>query len=148
MKKLLILGLLAGIAVQGQLNTHAQPGAAEATPAGASGKAEKAAKSEKAEKAEKKNQRYVPFHGKVDVLDKAAGTVKVGERTFHITPETKITKAGKAATFQEATVGEEVGGAFQQVESGRLELTSLRIGPKPPKDGNHDKEEKHDEPKP
>ena len=145
MKKLLILGLLAGIAVQGQLNTHAQPRAAEATPAGASGKAEKAAKSEKAEK---KNQRYVPFHGKVDVLDKAAGTVKVGERTFHITPETKITKAGKAATFQEATVGEEVGGAFQQVESGRLELTSLRIGPKPPKDGNHDKEEKHDEPKP
>ena len=93
-----------------------------------------------AEKHEKKNQRYVPFHGKVDTLDKVAGTLKVGERTFHVTPETKITKGGKPASFQDATVGEEVGGAFQLGDSGHLELTSLRIGPKPPKDGKHEEQ--------
>jgi hypothetical protein len=95
-----------------------------------------------AEKGEKKSARHVPFHGKVDTMDKAAGTLKIGERTFHVTPGTKITKDGKPAAFEQAVVGEEVGGAFQQADGGRLELTSLRIGPKPAK------EEKQEEKKP
>ena len=143
MKKLIVLGLLAGTALLGQLTTPiANADTTEKSPPAAAEKGEKAAK------AEKKNQRYVPFHGKVDLVDKTAGTVKVGERTFHVTPETKITKAGKPATVQEASVGEEVGGAFQQGDSGRLELTSLRIGPKVPKEREHEKEEKHEESKP
>ena len=125
MKRLLIICLLAGSFTLNNL-----PGllAADGAPA--------------PEKSDKKAPRHVPFHGKVDTLDKSAGTLKVGERTFHVTPGTKITKAGKPASFEETVIGEEVGGAFQQHESGRLELTSLRIGPKPAKEGKP--EEKKD----
>ena len=114
MKKLLVLCLSTTLTVLG-FTTHLK--AAEEPP-------------EKAPKTENKN-RYVPFHGKVDHLDKTGRTLKIGQRTFHVTDSTKITKAGKTATLEETTVGEEVGGAYQQGEGGRLELTSLRIGPKP-----------------
>jgi hypothetical protein len=121
MKKLLVLCLLLGsFTLNIPILTAAEGGA---TPA---------------EKGEKKSARHVPFHGKVDTMDKAAGTLKIGERTFHVTPGTKITKDGKPATFEQAVVGEEVGGAFQQADGGRLELTSLRIGPKPAKEGKQE----------
>jgi hypothetical protein len=117
MKKLLVLCLTAALTVLG-FTAHLK--AAEESP-------------DKPPKSENKN-RYVPFHGKVDHLDKAGRTLKIGQRTFHVTDATKITKAGKTATFDETAVGEEVGGAYQQGEGGRLELTSLRIGPKGPKE--------------
>lgn len=127
MKKLLVLCLIAGLTALGSIpNLEA---ADDSPPA-------------PAEKSEKKGPRHVPFHGKVDTLDKTAGTLKIGDRTFHVTAGTKITKAGKPASFEEATVGEQVGGAYQLREGGRLEVTSLRIGPKPAK------EEKGEEKKP
>jgi hypothetical protein len=52
-----------------------------------------------------------------------------------VTSTTKITKAGKLAMLEDATAGEEVGGAYHEGESGKLELMSLRIGPKPEKEG-------------
>ena len=123
MKKLLVLGLIAGFTALGSIpNLNA---ADDSPPA-------------PAEKSEKKGPRHVPFHGKVDTLDKAAGTLKIGDRTFHVTPATKITKAGKPATFENASVGEEVGGAYQLREGGRLEVTSLRIGPKPAKENKEE----------
>jgi hypothetical protein len=51
-----------------------------------------------------------------------------------VTSETKIAKAGKPATLDDATVGEEVGGAYHQAEGGKMELMSLRIGAKPAKE--------------
>jgi hypothetical protein len=84
--------------------------------------------------AEKKASKHIPFHGKADAVDKNAKTIKVGERTFHVTSDTKITKAGKPAHFEEATVGEDVAGAYHEGEGGTLELMSLRIGPKPAKE--------------
>jgi hypothetical protein len=75
-------------------------------------------------------QRSIPFHGKIDSLDAAAKSIKVGTRVFLISDTTKITKSGKAITIEEAKVGEEVGGAYRDGGAGKLELTSLRVGPK------------------
>jgi hypothetical protein len=120
MKKLLVLCLLAAIPALSNVSTLS----AADNPS---------APVDKTEKSDKK-PRHIPFHGKVDTLDKAAGTLKIGERTFHVTSGTKITKAGKPASIGDAVVGEEVGGAYLMGESGRLEVMSLRIGPKPAKD--------------
>ena len=43
--------------------------------------------------------------------------------------------------LDDATVGEVVGGSYHGGEEGKLELMSLRIGPKPAKEGQ--KEEKN-----
>jgi hypothetical protein len=87
-----------------------------------------------AEKGEKKAAKHIPFHGKVAAIDKDARTLKVGERTFHATDSTKIVKVGKPAQLADAVVGDEVGGAYHLGEGGRMELMSLRIGPKADKE--------------
>lgn len=92
-------------------------------------KKEKAA-GETTEKAPNK-QGFIPFHGKIDAVDKTAKTIKVGTRTLQVTSETKIKKAGKPATLDAAAVGEEVGGNYKKADDGKLLLQSLRIGPKP-----------------
>lgn len=83
------------------------------------------------DKPAKKVTRNIPFHGKIDSVDTTAKSVKVGERTFHVMADTKFTKAGKTATFDDAKAGEEVGGSYHEGANGKLQLTSLRIGPKP-----------------
>jgi hypothetical protein len=113
MKKLIVLSIIAAFAAFSNLN-----GVAADKPA-------------PAEKGEKKAPRHIPFHGKIGAVDKEAKTLKVGERTFHVTATTKIVKAGKPASFDDATVGEEVGGSYQSAEGGKLEVMSLRVGPKP-----------------
>jgi len=75
--------------------------------------------------------RPFPFNGKIDSVDKQAKTIKVGERVFHVTPTTRIIKDGKPATLDNAKVGDEVGGAYREGEEKKLNLLSLRIGPKP-----------------
>ena len=124
MKKLSTLCLIAALAAFSSI-----PGiAAEQKPA-------------PAEKGEKKATKHLPFHGKVDTIDKNAKTLKVGERTFHVTSTTRITKAGKPAILDDAAVGDEVAGSYHEGEEGALEVMSLRIGPKPAKEGK--KEEKN-----
>lgn len=75
--------------------------------------------------------RAIPFRGKIGAVDKQAKTVKVGERTFQITADTRIMKAGKPATLEDATVGEEVGGAYREGADKKLNVVSLRIGARP-----------------
>src|SRR6266550_5510907 len=70
------------------------------------------------------------FRGKVDAVNKTAKTIKVGERTFQVTSETRIMKAGKPATLDDAVVGDEVGGTYKETD-GKLNAVSLRIGPRP-----------------
>ncbi len=81
--------------------------------------------------ADKKAARSLPFRGKVTAVDKDAKVLTVGERKFHVTATTKIMKTGKPAILTDAQVGDEVGGAYREVDGGKLELVSLRIGPKP-----------------
>ena len=124
MKRLLTIGLIAAVASLGSVAISA-----ESAP-------------KPADKAEKKERKSVPFHGKIESVDKAAKSIKVGERTFHATSATRFTKAGKAAIFDDLKAGEEIGGAYHEGEGGKLELVSLRIGPKP-----EAKEKKADEKK-
>jgi len=81
--------------------------------------------------ADEKSGRAIPFREKIDALDKTAKTIKVGERVFQITSETKIAKGGKPATLDDAAVGDEVGGTYHKADDGKLNAASLRIGPKP-----------------
>ena len=83
--------------------------------------------------AEAKKDRPIPFNGKINEIDKSAKTIGIGKekkRTIHITDMTKIMKAGKTATLEDASVGDEVGGTYRD-NAGKLEAVSLRVGPKP-----------------
>ncbi len=86
-----------------------------------------------------------PFHGKLAALDKAAKTITVGKRTFQVTSETKIHKAGKPATFQEGVVGEEVSGYVKPTDDGKLIATTVNFGPKPESKGSEKAAEKKKE---
>ena len=61
--------------------------------------------------AKHKKHDHSVFNGKLSAVDAKAMTLTVGERTFEITSDTKITKDGKPATLAEGVVGETVGGA-------------------------------------
>jgi len=84
---------------------------------------------------EKKPANGLPFRGKIGAVDTAAKTITVAgkekSRTFHVTGQTKITKDGQPAKLEDAKVGEEVGGFGVKVGEDKVELKSLRIGPKP-----------------
>jgi hypothetical protein len=75
--------------------------------------------------------RSLPFRGKLAAVDKKAGTIKVGERIFHVTAETRIVKDEKAATLADGVVGDKVGGAYLKESDGTLRAVSLRFGDKP-----------------
>ena len=81
-------------------------------------------------------KRGTPYGGTISAIDKTAMTVTVkkkeAEKSFSITAETKITKAGKPATFEDGVVGEEVG-VYSMEEGGKNVARSLRFGPKPEK---------------
>jgi len=74
--------------------------------------------------------RALPFQGKIDAVDQQAKTIKIGERVFHITSETRITKAGNLAGLADAKAGDQVGLSYRDIDK-TLNLVSLRIGPKP-----------------
>lgn len=73
----------------------------------------------------------VPFRGKIGAIDQSAMTLTVGERVFHVTSETKITKAGKTATLADVAVGDPVAGNYLKGDDGKLTAKMLRFGPKP-----------------
>jgi hypothetical protein len=88
------------------------------------------AATESADAAKPKRENIV-FRGKVASVDKDAKTFTVGQRTFHVTDETKIKKAGKDATLADAVVGEEVAGQYKKGDGDKLMALSVRFGPKP-----------------
>ena len=72
-----------------------------------------------------------PFHGKLAALDKSAKTITVGKRTFLVTAESKIHKAGKPAHLEDGVVGEPVSGYVKPTADGKLVATTINFGPKP-----------------
>ena len=106
--------------------------------------AEKKSAVEKKEtaKAEKKTPSAHPVRGKLAALDKAAKTITLGKSTYHITPETKITKAGKPATLDDGVLGEYVTGYVKPAEDGKMVAKTLYFGPKPEAKGPEKKKEK------
>lgn len=84
----------------------------------------------KADSATKK-QKGLPLGGKITAVDKTAKTITVGKKVVQITSETRITKDGKPATLNEATIGEDVGVSYLKGDDGKLTARSVRIGAKP-----------------
>lgn len=120
-------GATAAFALAGVLFTSTQP--LTAADGASSGKP-----ASEESKQETKFKRY-PFRGKLGAFDKKEKTItihgKEKDRVFHIVKETKIEKHGKPATLEDAVVGEEIAGLTMEKPDGRLELVSLRMGPKP-----------------
>lgn len=71
----------------------------------------------------------MPFHGKLKALNEKEQTIKVGTRTFRITPDTKILKDGKTAMLADVIVGATVSGGYKKGADGKLTVTKLNIGP-------------------
>jgi hypothetical protein len=82
------------------------------------------------EQAQKK-ERPLPFYGNIGTVDKQAKTIKLGKRTYKVTPETKIVRNGAPATLNDAAPGDEVAGSYRKGAGEYRILVSLRIGPKP-----------------
>ena len=83
---------------------------------------------------EKRSDR-VPFRGKLAAVDKKNMTISIEgkekQRVIQITSQTRIMKAGKPATLDDATVGEQVAGQLTRTPDGKEEANSLRIGAMP-----------------
>jgi hypothetical protein len=77
-----------------------------------------------------KKPHLVPFHGKVKAVDNAAKTVSVGDRTFQVTSETKISRDDKPALLADGVVDEPVTGAYRTTEDGKMSATTINFGKK------------------
>lgn len=69
----------------------------------------------------------LPYHGKVSAINTNAMTFTFGATTLGITSETKITKNGKPAIFEDLAVGDNVSGHRKTVD-GKEVATTVRIG--------------------
>jgi hypothetical protein len=77
--------------------------------------------------------RPIPFRGKIGAVDLVNKTIALDEktkRTFEITSETKISKAGKPATLADAVVGEDIGGSYTKSPTGKLVAKTVRLSVK------------------
>jgi hypothetical protein len=99
-----------------------------------------AAASEQPAPAKHKKHDHASFNGKLTAVDTNAMTLTVGERTFEITSETMITKAGEPATLADGAVGEKAAGTYKKNADGKLTATSIRFSAKA--DGEKKKKKK------
>ncbi|HZV35300.1 MAG TPA: hypothetical protein VFB72_12060 [Verrucomicrobiae bacterium] len=82
--------------------------------------------------------RALPFHGKLESVDKVNKTITLQgktKRTFEVTSETKITKGKdrKPATLDDGAAGDDVSGSYTKSADGKtLKLRSLRFEPNGP----------------
>jgi hypothetical protein len=85
------------------------------------------------EKKEDKKPKGLPYTGTIGRVDKQAKTITIAtkskSRIYHLTPETRVLKAGKPATLNDAVVGEEVA-AYGTEKAGKYTALSLRLGEK------------------
>ena len=80
------------------------------------------------------------FNGTLTAVDTNAMTFTVGKRTFEISSETMITKAGEPATLADGAVGEMAAGTYKKSTDGKLTATSIHFGAKA--DGEKKKKKK------
>jgi hypothetical protein len=67
-------------------------------------------------------------------VDKAAKTIEVdnkngNKRTFDITSETVIKRSGKAATLEDAVVGDMVSGSWIKTDDGKTVAKTVNLKP-------------------
>jgi len=129
--KISALNLFAAAIIALPAVSQAQETTAPSTPSAPEQKSEAPAK-------HKKHDHSV-FNGKISAIDTKAMTLTVGERTFEITSETKISKDGKPATLADGVAGETVGGAYKKNADGKLTATSIHFGAKSEGEKKHKK---------
>jgi hypothetical protein len=73
----------------------------------------------------------LPFHGKISAVDAKAKTFSIAgkkaTRVFAVTDQTKITKDGAAAKFEDLAADQEVSGSYSK-EGDKLTANSVKIG--------------------
>jgi hypothetical protein len=70
------------------------------------------------------------FYGTITAIDPKAMTFTIGEQTFSVIGETKMTKNGKDATIADAVVGEPARGTYTKTDDGKLNVTKVNFGKK------------------
>jgi hypothetical protein len=68
------------------------------------------------------------FNGAVSAVDTNAMTFTVGDQTFNVTSESRLSKSGKPATLSDAVVGEPARGSYTTGSDGKLDVTKARFG--------------------
>ena len=82
--------------------------------------------------------RGIPFHGTIGSINKLAKTITLEgkkQRTFQVTPETKIHLGKAPATINSVLPGMNVGGYAREFPDGKLVLVTLNIKPAVEKPG-------------
>jgi hypothetical protein len=95
----------------------------------------------KTDSAPKKKSSH-PFRGKLAAVDLTTKTIQVGKSTYHITSETKITKAGQPATLADGVVGEPVSGYVDPTADDKMAARSVYFGAKAEEKGAEKKKKK------
>ena len=94
---------------------------------------------------EKKKGGPLPFNGNVASVDKTAMTLTVKgkekDRVFTVTSQSKISKDGKPATFDDVKAGEHVTGSYKKGEGDKMDIVSLYVGERPEKKKKDEKKE-------
>lgn len=89
-----------------------------------------AAQTTKTGPAKTQSQRPLPFRGTIKSVDKTAGTLVIGTRTFALTPKSKLTEEGKTVELSERLVGQWVTGSYLRTDESKLPVLSLYVGGK------------------
>ena len=102
-----------------------------------------AGQKEKAGQISAQKEKRFPFNGKLHSIDMKAMSITLTGKTKNRTPplmkNAKILKDDKAAGLNDAVPGDVVAGLVVRHPDGREEIQSLRIGPKPDKKGDKQK---------
>jgi hypothetical protein len=77
----------------------------------------------------KQDKKAVPFRGSIKAVSASAGTLEVGDRTFHVNASTKIEKDGKPAKLQDCAAGDYVTGSYRK-SGDKLIASSVYLGGK------------------
>lgn len=82
--------------------------------------------------------RITPYRGKIAAIDKTEMTLTIGKETIQVTSQTRITKLGKPAVFEDGQIGDKVSGAYRKDDEGHLNALTLRFAPQitPPEAAN------------
>ena len=128
-KSFLITGaVVAAIAMCGPVTAFAASKKASASPSPSPA----ASASSTASASPAKAPRAIPFRGTVSEVDQNAKTFtiqgKEKSRVFKVTDNSKVTKAGAAATFTDITANEAVTGSYWKQADGSLECKSVKVG--------------------
>lgn len=70
------------------------------------------------------------FSGQVTAVDVNAKTFTVGDQTFTVTDDSKVSRNGKEATLADVVVGDPAKGSYTTGADGKLDVTKVGFGKK------------------